>query len=116
MIVNERVGIMTRAYIKYILLTISILVGYVLLYSFSVFMFYFLIGVFTLPVVVLGTPVILYLIWAKMKKTVKKYTFVNIMLLAISVFTYCYITYRLDTYMSWSSEGNFRYYLPLFGF
>ncbi|WP_416825273.1 hypothetical protein [Ectobacillus polymachus] len=60
-----------------------------------------------LPVVIIAFPIVMKPVENKIGK---------ILLLLITYLTYVYLTYRLDTYISWSKEGNLKTYLSLFGF
>ena len=102
-------------YLKYVLIAAVMMVGYAVFYSVSVAMFFFLIGAFMLPVVVIAFPILLYKVWEKVMRPIENKVG-KILLLIISYIIYMYITYRLDSYVSWSKEGNLRSYLSLFGF
>lgn len=91
------------------------MIGYIALYGLSVVMFFFLVGVLMLPAVIIAFPIAIYKVWAIVMKPVEKKTG-KILLLLITYLAYVYLTYRLDTYISWSKEGNLKTYLSFFGF
>lgn len=101
-----------KSYLKYILLFAAAMVGFVIAYVLSVVMFFFFIGVITLPIVIIGFPIGIYILWSIVLKTASN-RLVNYLLLIGSLILYIFAVIQLDA-VSWSEKGNLSYYLEFF--
>ncbi|MCM3588884.1 hypothetical protein M3182_24990 [Mesobacillus maritimus] len=106
---------MVKSLLIYILLSAIILIGYIGSYAISVVLFFFAIGALLLPIVVIGFPILFFLVWKKVLKPIKSKT-AKALLLIPNLLLYAYSTYRMDSYISWSEDGNLDIYLSWMGF
>jgi hypothetical protein len=107
-------AILYKVLLKYILISALILIGYIALYGLSVVLFFFAIGAILLPLVVIGFAFFIYFVWRKVLKPMENKK-AKVLLLVSNYLLYAYSTYRMDSYISWSEDGNLDIYLSWLG-
>jgi len=67
-----------------------------------------------LPIVVIGFPFVIFVLWKKVLIPVEN-KLVKTIILVVHYLIFAIITYQLDSYISWSEDGNLDIYLSWLG-